>query len=323
MSFTGNIRTGAWFNWSHSAPVGSTLTLPAAGGKFLLTFLTLYVTIAGTRFWIIVAFLAHQQRASRRQHDGMHIQQQAILRNAATPTSAAISFMKISLRWRKIAKKPFWRSLPLFALALVTLGTFRAASLLTAEVTKAAGNETLLDSPNCAYWLPANSLFSSQGAVRSKITSDAFVAASYSEACYSANLSATSECSTYAARNIPWTQVTNATCPWASELCLSPSTVYSMDTGLIDSHETLGLNAHKNDRLQYRRVSTCAPIDATKFMNSSDSNGYHVQQFNLGTVSYQHPGYPDATYLYNNHTISDHIGYQIAYVSLLLHSHLP
>lgn len=312
MSFTGNIRTGGWINWSHSPTLGSTLTLPARGGSFLLTFLTLYVTIAGTRFWIITAFLAHQQRASRRKHDGMHIQQQAILRNAATPTSAAISFLKISLRWRKIAKKPIWRSLPLLVLALLTLGTFRAASLLTAEVTKAAGNETLLHSPNCAYWGPASQSSYQQGEVRTKLSSDAFAAASYSEACYSANLSATAQCSTYAARNIPWTQVTNATCPWASELCLSQSQVYRMDTGLIDSHETFGLNAHKDDRLKYRRVSTCAPIDASKspFMNSSfDAYGNRALQYNLGNVSYLEQG--NATYIYNNHTISDRIGYQI------------
>jgi hypothetical protein len=316
MSFAGFIHTGGWFNWSHDGPLGSTLTLPARGGSFLLTFLTLYVTIAGTRFWLIIAFLSHQQRASRRQHDGMHIQQQAILRNSGTPTSAATAFLKVALRWRKIAKKPVWRSLPLLLLAMVTLGLFRAASLLTAEITKAAGNETLLHSPNCAYWEPpTTSTAFSQGGVRTKLAGDAFAAASYSKACYSANVSATAECSTYAAINIPWTQVTNATCPWAPELCFpSPSPVYRMDTGMIDSHETLGLNAHKNDRIKYRRVSTCAPIDATKFTNSStDSNGFLNQDYSLGNVSYLNQG--EVTYSYNNHTISDRIGYQISYVS--------
>jgi hypothetical protein len=312
MSYAGFIHTGGWFNWSYTGPLGATLTLPSRGGFFLNSFLTLYVTIAGTRFWIIIAFLAHQERASRTKHDGMHIQQQAILRNSGTPTSAALSFFKVAFRWRKIAKKPIWRSLPLLLLAVLSLGTFRAASLLTSEVTKAAGNETLLHSPNCTYWGPASSSATSQGGVRTKLANDAFTAASYSKACYEANSLATAECGLYAARNIPWKQVTNATCPWSPELCLSsPSAVYGMDTDYVDSHEVLGLNAHKNDRLKYRRVSTCAPIDATKFMNSSiDKNGNINQDYSLGNVTYLYTG--NVTYTYNNHTISDRVGYQVS-----------
>lgn len=318
MSFAGLIHTGGWFNWSHDGPLGGTLTLPARGGTFLLTFLTLLVTIAGTRFWLIVAFLAHQERAGLKKHDAMHFQQQAILRNTSTPTSAAISIFKVAWRWRKIAKKPIRRSLPLLLLAVLSLGMFRAASLLTAEVTKAAGNETLLHSPNCAYWgPPPGSTAFGQGGVRTKLANDAFAAASYSKACYTTDTLATAECSTYAAKNIPWKQITNTTCPWAPDLCFpSPSAVYTMDTGMVDSHKILGLNAHKGDRLKYRRVTTCAPIDATKFMKSTmDANGNLNQEYSFGSVSYLDQG--NVTYIYNNHTISDRIGYQISYVSSL------
>jgi len=323
MSYADSIHTGGWINWSHSSALGSTLTLPSRGGSFLLAFLTLYVTIAGNRFWLIVAFLAHQRRASRKKHDGMHIQQQAILRNSGTPTSAAFSFLKVVCRWRKTAKKPIWRSLPLLLLAVLSLGAFRATSLLTAEVTKAAGNETLLHSPNCAYWEAASTNPFNQGAYRTKLAGDALTAASYARACYETNSLATAECSTYAAKTIPWKQVANATCPFSPELCFSSSAVYKMDTGLVDSHEILGLNAHKDDRLKYRRVTTCAPIDATKFMrNTTDSNGDLNQEYSLGTVTYLKQG--DVTYKYNNRTISDRIGYQISYaLSSLTPAFLP
>ena len=311
MSYEDYVHKGGWINWSHDTAFGNTLTLSSRGGYFLVAFLSLYVTIAGNRFWLIIAFLIHQEKATRNQFDGVHFQQQVILRNDSTPMGAFMSFLKVARRWKGIAEKPILRSLPLLLLTLLIQGAFHAASLLTAEVTKAAGNETLIHSPNCAYWTAASNNPFEQGGLRTKLAADTVSAASYSRACYGKN---SSLCTTYAAKQIDWEPVANPTCPFSPELCFSsPSAVYQMDTGQIDSHYILGLNAPKKNRITYRRLTTCAPINATKFLSKgSDSAGNTWFNYSMGAVPGISTG--DVTYGYNTRTIQDHISYQISYV---------
>jgi hypothetical protein len=54
--------------------------------------------------------------------------------------------------------------------------------------------------------------------------------------------------------------------PPASSSCLSVtiklgSRSITLDSGLIDSQDDLGLNAPPGDRLSYRRVMSCAPLN--------------------------------------------------------------
>lgn len=85
-----------------------------------------------------------------------------------------------------------------------------------------------------------------------------------------------------------------------------------MNTGLIDSHSHLGLNARKEHRLTYRRLTTCAPINATKFLNTTDSGQDRTYKYSLGFNPQLHNG--DLTFSYNDRTIYDSVGYQIVYV---------
>ncbi|KAF2258850.1 hypothetical protein CC78DRAFT_477176, partial [Lojkania enalia] len=320
MSSDDYVHTGGWINWSHNAAFGNTITISSRSGSFLLAFLTLYVTIAGSRFWLIIAFLVHQEIANREENDGMHIQQQAILRNSGAPMSAAVSLARIAFRWRGVAKRPLLRSLPLIILALSSLGAFRAASILTAEVTKAAGNETLIKSPNCSYWDPSSADPLNQGGFRTKIASDALAAASYSRACYGSDSIASAQCGAFMERRINWNGTTEVPCPFSSRLCFSsPSAVYQMDTGQLDSHLHLGLNAHEEDRVQYRRLTTCAPINATDFLSRGASpSGGTYYNYSLGHIQ---GFYPDnLSFIYNDRIISEDISYQLTAFSPDVHA---
>ncbi|KAF8855010.1 hypothetical protein BDZ45DRAFT_757737 [Acephala macrosclerotiorum] len=307
-----NIYKGGWFNWSHESAFASTLTLSSRSGGFLLSFLSVYVTLASGRFWIIIAFLIHQERAYYPEDDGMHFQHQAILRNTSSPTAAVMKFIKIAWRWRGRSVNPIRRSLPVLAVALFTIGTFRAASILVADVTQFAGNQTLIQSPDCKWWQQNSTDAFSQGGFRQKLGADAFAAASYSRACYEPGVGASSQCGTYAAKNITWNGMTNASCPFSPELCFdSPDGVFQMDTGPIDSHDILGLNAKKEDRVTYRRITTCAPINATTFLTSTtDSAGNTNLSYSMGNIYYL--SNPDVTFSYSNRTLDDKIGYQLS-----------
>lgn len=49
-----------------------------------------------------------------------------------------------------------------------------------------------------------------------------------------------------------------------------------MDTGHIDSHEDLGINAPVSERVTYRKVTTCAPLHTkghAEMVNGSTTDG--------------------------------------------------
>lgn len=179
------IYTGPWVNWSHGLIRGATLTLPRDSGGLLIAFLALFVGLAGSCFWYILCYFLHQSRASREKKDALHHQQQAIIRNNAGPAVTAWEFLRLGWYWRSAAQSPFWRSLPLVVLASLNLSVFGVASIYSSEITKAAGNESLIRGSTCGAWLarPDGSVEGEFG-YRSKSLGDAISAASYARACY-------------------------------------------------------------------------------------------------------------------------------------------
>jgi hypothetical protein len=302
-----------WINWSHGAAFGKTITLTSSNGYFLVSFLTLYVAFAGNRFWVIVAFIFQLGMATKEHGDDEHNTRQAVLYYSSTPMSALCSFSAIAFHGKKTGR-PFLRTLLLIAVALFTAGAFIAASVLASQVVSGSSNEVLIASSNCSYWEPAKTDSFHQGGFRTKLTVDALAAATYSRACYGSSSTTSTQCDTYITRQIPWNETTGPKCPFSSpELCLlSPPSVYQMDTGLIDSHSHLGLNARKAHRIAYRRLTTCAPINATKFLKISKDGSNDIYNYSFG--SNQQPTGGNLTFSYNSRAIYDKIGYQIVYV---------
>lgn len=86
---------------------------------------------------------------------------------------------------------------------------------------------------------------------------DTLAATTYSRACYGTTQNPL-QCAQYSQQQLPWTVNQNATCPFTNGICFyGDSSAYEMDTGYIDSHEALGINAPKSERVQYRKVTTC------------------------------------------------------------------
>lgn len=86
---------------------------------------------------------------------------------------------------------------------------------------------------------------------------DTLAATTYSRACYG-NLQNLLQCTQNPQQQLPWNVNRNATCPFTNDLCIyGDLSAYEMDTGHIDSHQALGINAPKSERVQYRKVTTC------------------------------------------------------------------
>ncbi|PYH47165.1 uncharacterized protein BP01DRAFT_381006 [Aspergillus saccharolyticus JOP 1030-1] len=53
----------------------------------------------------------------------------------------------------------------------------------------------------------------------------------------------------------------NASCPYSTDLCAyNGHSAMQMDTELLDTLEDFGINAPPQNRIKYRRVTTCAPV---------------------------------------------------------------
>lgn len=315
-----HMYTGAWINWSHGPILGSTLALSSRDGGLLTTFLAIFVSAAGAALWRILSYIIHQARASREHQDGLHHQQQNILRNTSSAGGASVQFTQLIWYWRKFAKRPLRRSLPLAFFALLNLVLFAVAGVFSSQVTKAAGDETLVVSPNCGYWglekdMSQQSLF----AQSSKTLNDTITAASYARACYGA-LQDPLKCHIYTKPQINWTTNQNASCPFTTGVCyFSDTAAYEMDTGPVNSHDVLGINAPVRDRITYRKVTTCAPLHTKGFVtlvNATGEPGTLGRQGDVIEELWYGPNVDASnyTYFYNDHALLDSNGYSLSYV---------
>ena len=312
--------TGVWINWSHGAILGSTLTLSSRDGGLLTAFLAIFISAAGAALWRILSYILHQVRASQEHQDALHHQQQNILRNTSSPGGASVQFTQLIWYWWKFARRPFRRSLPLALFALLNLIVFAIAGVFSSQVTKAAGDETLVISPNCGYFaLDSEKTQQSLFALSLKNLNDTITAASYARACYG-GLQDPLKCNIYTQPQIEWTTNQNASCPFASGVCyFSDKAAYEMDTGPIDSHDVLGINAPVQDRITYRKVTTCAPIHTNGFVTELNATGESGTPGRHGDVIEQLWYGPivdvtNYTFFYNEHAVLDSIGYSLTYV---------
>ncbi len=295
-----NIYLGFWINWSHGRFRGATLTLGARDGGLLNAFLALFVATAGTSFWRIACFVIHYMLSSENARDGIHHQRQAILRNAASSTSALWRFLQINWFWRSKSDQvgPWRRILPSTTFAFTTTVLVILATVFSSRISTSMGNEVLLTSQNCGiaaainldpdyYWgkgLP----YTVQKAVSS---------ASYAQACYMNNTVARN-CPTFPRSSLPWTVQRDAGCPFPGqdEICRSNSTNLRLDTGYIDSNLDLGINSPPSNRFLYRNVIECAPLktegyseNVTVFRQDSQTSSRQVMQYYYGASAAGNP----------------------------------
>ena len=312
MSF---IYTGIWINRSHGVVAGSTLTLNERDGGLLTAFLAMFVSAAGAATWKIMSYALHQARAKQEYQDGLHHQQQAILRNSDSPVGASWQLMQLTWFWRSNATRYLMRTVPLAGLALLNLALFGVAGVFSSQVTKAPGNETLVRSPNCGFVSLEDS-----GSVKAQVDynsidiNDTLPAAAYQRACYD-NVENSLQCGQFIQRQLRWTSNQSSPCPFSPEMCYSGDmTAYEMDTGLIDSHDDLGINAPRIHRVQYRKVTTCSPIQTKDYRTEVNDTDINSPTFNDTLVRYF---YGDAvvdanyTYQYNKHCLSGDGDYKL------------
>ncbi|KAF2084695.1 hypothetical protein K490DRAFT_10084, partial [Saccharata proteae CBS 121410] len=269
------VMLGAWTNWSRGSILGSTLTLTKLNGGLLTALLALFVTLAGSSFWRIACFVLHFILSSHEAQDGLYHQRQAILRNAANGTTGIFHLLQVNWAWRKKSNRASLRILPLALLSIAISIGFGLAGIFSSRVSTAMGNEVLLTGKNCGRYTAAeeNSIEELLNIMLPYTVELLMESSSYATTCYNDNAT-TQACPTYVDIHLPTTVETNVTCPFGGDICITNSANLRLDTGYINSHSDLGINAPPEDRFAYRQLTTCAPIKTegyTVLQNSSDN----------------------------------------------------
>ncbi|KAF7556857.1 hypothetical protein G7Z17_g1095 [Cylindrodendrum hubeiense] len=151
-------------------------------------------------------------------------------------------------------------------LALFNFVAWNAAGVFSAWVAVSNG-PLIYVSPDCGFYAdPADGVsFTPAAGFQARLLNSSRTADEYVQTCYNTSSSSNSLCQQFVKQEIRWTGRSNATCPFASGMCHGgDNAAFEMDSGMIDSHDTLGLNAAKENRVLYRRKSTCAPIITTE-----------------------------------------------------------
>lgn len=290
------IYTGVWVNWSQGSIYGWTLTLPSTKGQFLVAFLAVFVTITGARLWIVLSFLIHQLRAASTLGDGRHQQVQVILRNSSSPLGASWELISLGWSWRKVKASSYWSLVLLALLGLLHASCWAVASIFSSQITNTVGNEALIRSPDCGYYIADKNAEEKDqiSFTISRTINSTTDATSYARLCYGQS-GEKSVCNRYTVPQVPWTANTRDTCPFDLGFCRlnGSAAAFKMDTGVLNSQSVFGFNTPPSHEIGYRKVTTCAPlripegfsqvVNKTNLNNASRKS--EVLQFYLGSSS--------------------------------------
>lgn len=276
MSANSTIHVGFWTNRAKGSIIGSTLTLSSRNGNILIAVLALFVSFSGGQSWSILSFLAHQVCTTRASKDGLWHQQQAVLRNNRSDVSSAWQLIRIGWAWRQESSRSVRRSIGLILLGLFHLGLFLATVALIPYIVSVDNQVLLAPSPSCGP-LPLPESTVNQSSIESVIAYNAYTKSSivssgeYVANCLAQN-STLPECNTFKQPKLNWAS-TSAPCPFGDGMCLGPQNgALELDTGLLDSRDDVGVNGQDDERIFFRRVSTCVPINTLNFTTNGTSS---------------------------------------------------
>jgi hypothetical protein len=289
------VYTGFWRDHSQPGLSGFTLTLSVSSASLLVSGLATFVTLVGGRFWSLVAYAIHQIRAKDRASDGVHHQHQVIYRNASSHLTATWHILQIGWAWKKRANRVFGRTM-LFGLPpFLTFVLFSLASIFSAKTTAPAyaSNQVLIIPQNCG--LLSFNTTSATGSSQQTLeilftvwsTQDLAISLAYARSCYEPTDFPSASCGVYAAQSLPYDVNRTADCPLMKGRCLNGQQgSLKMATPWLDSQLHFGINDYPENRVKFRRETTCSMIEMAEDLvgSSTAPNGETYDYAYLGST---------------------------------------
>lgn len=292
------VYLGTWINWSKGKVLGSTLTMTQRNGALLVAFFALFITYVGSRLWRIFCFAVHHAKSASGPQDGIYHQRQAILKNSSNATDGFLSWCQLLMAWRTIGNRTYQRVIPIALLTFILAVGLIAASLLSSRIASAMGQEVLIRG-SCGVNILGHYIAGQDKNPAVETSPEFFTVllpflaqrlvsfSNYALSCYSSS-GKTQGCNTFIKSQLPATSNRSAGCPFQDDLCRLTNGNLLLDTGYLNSHFDLGMNARPEERFFYRRTTHCAPLV---------TNGY------TSSTNFSHLGVPTpyTQYLYGAH----------------------
>ncbi|KAK5954940.1 hypothetical protein OHC33_003619 [Knufia fluminis] len=320
------IYTGFWMNRSRSTVLGATWTLSVGNANILNSFLTfLITTILLGSLWEIAVISLYLARPLPSDQNPSIEKKWVILRNSATPATASFSLLK-SLLSQKDGRKPRKLTLIVLLPTCLLLVLKAAGFLIPPLIISASPNELALLKPEtCGFKTPylRTDPGVPRGANAANELSETMESRRYATERYGKSTTVFATKRVFPVETLPFDVVQNEPCPFDEEMCLlSPKSAVSFDTGLLDSHTHLGINAPTPDRIQYRWRSVCTPLritDRVTTLRNETRDGIFISgdepvfEVNLGPLANSDRSY---TFFYKQNFL-DPSGYQVRSVSAI------
>ncbi|KAM5360695.1 hypothetical protein ACJZ2D_013573 [Fusarium nematophilum] len=275
---------GLWRDFSQGGAHQLTLTLTSNWGGYLISALALLVSLAGSSLWNIIAYTLHQFRVSQKnRHDPIHLQVQTLLRNSVSAISAITDAWMLSRAWYGTSIRIWRRVIPVITLASLCLVLFALAGTFVSGVaTSNDARINILAEPKvCGGWYFNWTALHLRKEITDPeeymaISDDIREARLYAKWFYGDYKPLSMPGSMFPIESLPYTTKMQP-CPFKGEnRCLtsepsSPNQAMSWDSGLLDSHIHLGVNAPVEDRVQIRKILTCSPVNVDDLTSSSET----------------------------------------------------
>ncbi|KAF2204418.1 hypothetical protein GQ43DRAFT_469074 [Delitschia confertaspora ATCC 74209] len=320
------VHYGFWVNWSRGQVLGSTLTLTQRNGAVLITFVALFITFVGSRFWRILCFWIHHAYTKPGPQDCLHHQRQAVLKNSDNATAGLINWYQLLKAWHRSGRRPYRRILPIALFTATVLILFTAASLLSSRISSATGNEVLIDGKNCGVNILGHYIAGQDKNPEVETSPEFFTIllpflaqrlvsfSNYALSCYSDNNKNAPDCNTFVKARLHSTSNYTAGCPFRDDICRLTQRNLLIDTGYLNSDLDLGMNAQPKDRFFYRRKTHCAPLTTEGYKSSVNFTHsealvlytqYHFGSRNgTGNITYKYPDRPLDEYIFGKKEVA-------------------
>ncbi|KAI9863418.1 MAG: hypothetical protein M1813_003860 [Trichoglossum hirsutum] len=328
------VYVGFWTDYDQSSPLQQRLTLPNQDAAALLAFLAVLVTIVAGSSWNLWRMVLHMLGRPQRTGEPVRDSQRVVLRNISPDLNVVIKLVELMFVERTSLRRylqPLRKLLPVLGIALLHWLSFLCAGIFTSKIS--LGNVVIGDGgANCGFYLltgmgniesPAETLPDDQLDWLNTLANGTAAAENYARNCYEAENIA--DCNRLASRRLEWKATHNASCPFASGICLEgENSALTLDTGHLPFSK-LGINMASH--YSFRRVTTCSPLNNDPFIyprNRTSGKGNGTLEQNR---AYELAPKVPLTYIYSPGTmdgenitylaINDgYSGYQLAYYPL-------
>ncbi|KAF7190092.1 hypothetical protein HII31_08423 [Pseudocercospora fuligena] len=304
-----------WFDHSKDAFSAWTITLTADHGVYVIAVLVLLVRVAGEALWTITACALHQIRAKNKPENTLFKQLQVILRNSGTSLASALEIVGTGWASRATTRNAFWRAVKIAFWPLIIFISFTVAEILVSRVAVPTYDvdRVLLKPTTCGLtsWTGLQGFDANGARLRGKMSDDIRQSRAYANQCFGKE-NKTLGCTFLPTQQLPYAADMDADCPMSGRCWLGEKKAMRLDTGLLDSHDHLGVNAKQDDRVQFQIASTCSVVRITDLLELVQNpfpdlpNIESVIRANLGSLGSQ-----NFTWEYNTVQSTQSVAYTI------------